>query len=204
MGNRLSKIYTKTGDDGTTGTATGERLAKDDVIFMAMGDIDELNSHIGMMLALIQTSTLPHFADEQAKKDILRHELTVIQHLLFNLGGELAVGNVSVYRGIDDKHVAFLETCIDKMNETLPYLKDFILPKGTPLVCQTHIARSVARRAERMAVSIRRDKPVAVSDDGLKFLNRLSDYLFVLARHLTDDSQVKETLWQKDILTDLS
>lgn len=192
MGKRLSKIYTSTGDDGTSGLADGSRLPKDDLSFMVMGDIDELNCHIGMVLAYMPPNNSAH------------HELTVIQHLLFNLGGEIAIQDLSVYQGIYVKHWQYLETCINKMNEHLPTLDEFILPKGSVLVCQTHLARSVARRVERSAISLKSAKSHAIGDDGLKFLNRLSDYLFVLGRHLTDKREVSETLWRKDILASLN
>lgn len=192
MGKRLSKIYTGTGDDGTSGLADGSRLPKDDLSFVAMGDIDELNCHIGMVLAYMPPNNSAH------------HELTVIQHLLFNLGGEIAIQDLKVYQGIEGKHWQYLETCIDKMNEHLPALDEFILPKGSILVCQAHLARSVARRAERSAISLKSTKSHAIGDDGLKFLNRLSDYLFVLGRHLTDKREVSETLWRKDILVNFT
>ncbi|MDO4896120.1 MAG: cob(I)yrinic acid a,c-diamide adenosyltransferase [Moraxella sp.] len=192
MSNRLSKIYTGKGDDGTSGLADGTRLPKDDLVFVAMGDIDELNCHIGMILAYMPAG-------------ITRcNELTVIQHLLFNLGGEMATQNPNNYRGIYDEHWRYLEKCMDKMNARLPPLKEFILPKGSVLVCQTHLARSIARRAERSATTLKRQNPNAISDDGLKFLNRLSDYLFVLGRYLTDERETSETFWHKDILADLN
>lgn len=195
MGNRLSKIYTRTGDDGTTALADGTRLSKADAVFAAMGDVDELNSHIGMMLALLSDGDLSYHADRAQ----IHHKLTVIQHLLFNLGGELAM---PAFVGITHQHTDWLERAIDQMNAHLSPLKDFILPKGSPLVCQTHLARSVARRAERSVITLTQQNPDGVSIDGMKFLNRLSDYLFVLARYLTDDRHVAETLWQKDVLAD--
>ena len=193
MGNRLSKIYTRTGDDGTTGLADGTRLPKDNHAFGAMGDIDELNSHLGMVLALLPNAELPKQADKNALKD----ELTIIQHLLFNLGGEIALPE---FIGIDQTHTHWLEQKIDQMNAALPYLKEFILPKGSTLVCQIHIARSVARRAERTATTLKQHTPNGMGDDGLMFLNRLSDYLFVLARFATPDNAVSETLWDSQVL----
>lgn len=189
MGNRLSKIYTRTGDDGTTATALGDRQSKSSSVFMAMGDIDELNSHLGMVLALLQENPHPN-------QDDIRHTLTVIAHLLFNLGGELAMPE---FIGITDQHTKFLERAIDAMNDTLPPLKEFILPKGTPLVCQIHIARSVARKAERSCVLVK-EQTGGISKDSLKFINRLSDYLFVLARFVTPKDSVQETLWDRQIL----
>ncbi|TWV84817.1 cob(I)yrinic acid a,c-diamide adenosyltransferase [Moraxella sp. VT-16-12] len=196
MGNRLSKIYTRTGDNGTSALSDGSRLPKDDAVFVAMGDVDELNSHLGMILALLPTANLSQKID----KNTLCHELTVIQHLLFNLGGELAMPH---FIGIESKHIHWLEQKIDRMNATLSPLKDFILPKGSLIVCQTHLARSVCRRAERATTTLKQQEPKRLGHDGLIFLNRLSDYLFVLGRYLTDDRHISETLWQKEILADL-
>lgn len=195
MGNRLSKIYTRTGDDGTSALADGKRTSKDDLVFVAMGDIDELNSHVGMILALLPSAHLPHHAD----KETLRHELTVIQHLLFNLGGELAMPE---FTGIEPSHITWLEDRIDQMNGHLSPLKDFILPKGSLIVCQSHLARSVARRTERACVSLL-DSPTPTKTTALQFINRLSDYLFVLGRYLTDDRHISETLWNINCLTTL-
>ena len=194
MGKRLSKIYTRTGDDGTTGTGTGDRLSKSSQVFVAMGDIDELNSHLGMVMALLSQDTPVNI-----NQDDIAHTLSVIAHLLFNLGGELAMPK---FVGITKTHTQFLENAIDKMNDTLPSLQDFILPKGTPLVCQIHIARSVARRAERNCVRLQ-EQTGQLSADSLTFINRLSDYLFVLARFVTPTDSVQETLWDKRILDNL-
>lgn len=188
MGNRLSKIYTRTGDDGTSALADGQRISKTAKVFDAMGDIDELNSHIGMALCLLKQLPPAQFNSQQTQ-----HELTVIQHLLFNLGGELAM---PAYQGINQTHIDWLEQSINQMNQTLPPLKDFILPAGTQLVCQIHIARSVARRAERKCVAL---KP-AISPPTLMLINRLSDYLFVLARFATPSQHINETLWDSQIL----
>ncbi len=177
MGKRLSKIYTRTGDDGTTGTGTGDRLSKSSQLFVAMGDIDELNSHLGMVMALLSQDTPASLTQNSTSQDDISHTLSVIAHLLFNLGGELAMPK---FVGITKTHTQFLEHAIDKMNDALPSLQDFILPKGTPLVCQIHIARSVARRAERSCVLLQ-EQTGQLSADSLTFINRLSDYLFVLA-----------------------
>lgn len=197
MGNRLSKIYTRTGDDGTTGLANGKRMSKSDLIFEVMGDVDELNSHIGMVLSLL---------NESSNKDELNQALTVIQHLLFNLGGELAMsGSDYAYTGIKDTHIYWLEKQIDTMNAHLKPLKEFILPAGTPLMCQLHITRSVCRRAERHAIKLANtgeaDKS-AISKTGVQFLNRLSDWLFVTTRYVshTHDNKTVEVLWNKNIL----
>ena len=195
MGNRLSKIYTRTGDDGTSALSDGSRLPKDDAVFVAMGDIDELNSHLGMILALLPTANL----SQEIDKNTLCHELTVIQHLLFNLGGELAMPQ---FIGIESKHIHWLEQKIDRMNDALSPLKDFILPKGSLIVCQTHLARSVCRRAERSCVCVKHNRPIR--EDLLKFINRLSDYLFVLSRVVTSDNELSETLWNAQVLSNLT
>lgn len=204
MGKRLSKIYTRTGDDGTTGTGTGDRLSKNSQVFVAMGDIDELNSHLGMVMALLSqdmpvNTTQNSTSQNNTSQDDITHTLSVIAHLLFNLGGELAMPK---FVGITKTHTQFLEHAIDTMNDTLPSLQDFILPKGTPLVCQIHIARSVARRAERSCVRLQ-EQTGQLSADSLTFINRLSDYLFVLARFVTPTDSVQETLWDKRILDNL-
>lgn len=198
MGHRLSKIYTRTGDDGTSGMADGRRLAKDDVVFSVMGDVDELNSHLGMILALLDETDesdghkLPDYAD----KDKLMAQLTIIQHLLFNIGGEIAM---PAFRGIHDQHITWMEQCIDEMNEHLPFLKEFILPKGSQLMCQIHVARTIARRSERHYVTLARH--TAMSPCSLAFMNRLSDYLFVLSRFVTPSWHIQETLWRADVLS---
>ena len=134
MGNRLSKIYTRTGDDGSTGMADGSRLSKADDLFSVMGDIDELNSHIGLVRA-----QLKHNKGQSIEKEF-SEALVIIQHLLFNIGGELAMPE---YEGVNATHIEWLEQQIDMMNATLPPLKDFILPTGSILVSQLHVARSV-------------------------------------------------------------
>lgn len=191
MGHRLSKIYTRTGDDGSSGLAGGERRDKDDIVFMAMGDIDELNAHIGMIHALLPESHAPN-------QPAISHTLDVIAHLLFNVGGEIAMPE---FVGIEDKHIAYLEAQIDQMNAHLPYLKEFILPKGNVLICQIHIARCVARRAERACVMLKKQQGT-LSEQTLAFINRLSDYLFVLARFVTPSETLKETLWNAQILAE--
>lgn len=165
MGHRLSKIATRTGDTGTTGLATGERLPKTDARFAAMGDLDELNSQIGMLLAL---DPLPRFADP----------LGEIQHRLFDIGGELALPE---HRAIGEEQVACLDDWLAAFNADLPPLKEFVLPGGGPLAAQAHLARAVARRAERSLWRVHEASPL--NADALRYLNRLSDLLFVFARH---------------------
>lgn len=193
MGNRLTKIYTRTGDDGSTGLANGDRVSKADQIFVVMGDVDELNAHIGMILAHIHN--LPAVKIEAFEPIIV--SLSTVQHLLFNVGGELAMPD---YQGIVAEHISWLESDIDTFNQDLAALKDFILPAGSQLVSQIHIARTVCRRAERQAVNLKSINAQAVSDNALKLLNRLSDWLFVLSRYCAKVEGSNEVLWNKTIL----
>ena len=204
MGNRLSKIYTRTGDDGSTGMADGRRVSKADHLFNVMGDVDELNSHIGLVRAHLaqpannQISNQPllaHVLPQQAAD--FEQALVIIQHLLFNIGGELAMPE---YEGINATHIDWLEQQIDAMNTSLPPLKDFILPTGSVLVSQLHIARCVCRRAERQAVSLQQQRPEAIRPTAVSLINRLSDWLFVAARFCTDPKQVPEVLWDSQVL----
>ncbi len=195
MGNRLSKIYTRTGDDGSTGMADGSRLSKADNLFSVMGDIDELNSHIGLVRAQLQQSK------DQSISEDFSQSLVIIQHLLFNIGGELAMPE---YEGVSAMHIEWLEQKIDAMNSTLPPLKDFILPTGSVLVSQLHVARSVCRRAERQAVLLKEQRPSAIRSTAISLINRLSDWLFVAARFCTDPEQVSEVLWDSKVLQHFS
>ena len=205
MGNRLSKIYTRTGDDGTTGMADGSRVSKADILFIVMGDIDELNSHVGLVRAqLTQMNTAATQETAQhlslIKESDFAHALVIIQHLLFNIGGELAMPE---YEGVNETHIDWLEQQIDTMNTRLPPLKDFILPTGTVLVSQLHIARTVCRRAERQAVLLQQQRPQAIRSTAVSLINRLSDWLFVAARFCTDPAQVSEILWDSQVLQKL-
>ncbi len=177
MGHRLSKIYTRTGDDGTTGLGDGSRLAKDSLRVEAYGTLDELNSHVGLVLAY----DLP---------PRLRESMTEIQHLLFDLGGELCMPGHSF---IGQEQVEWLEHELDKLNDDLPSLKEFILPGGSQPAAACHIARTVCRRAERLMVGLAREEAVAAS--ALAFINRLSDFLFVAARVLAREAG-GEVLWR--------
>lgn len=179
MGHRLSKIYTRTGDQGSTGLGDGTRVDKDSVRVEAYGTVDELNSVIGLLLS----NSLP---------DGMRRKLEEIQHDLFDLGGELCIPG---HRVINAAQVEALETYLDALNEDLPPLKDFILPGGGPGASACHLARTVCRRAERKTVTLARED--AVSRDSLAYLNRLSDLLFVMARVLARNEGGTEVLWDR-------
>jgi cob(I)alamin adenosyltransferase len=166
MSNRLSQIATRTGDDGTTGLGDGSRVPKSHLRIAAMGDVDELNSHLGVLLA----EPLP---------DDVRTLLVTVQHELFNLGGELSIPG---YTLLKDDAVALLDDALARHNATLPRLAEFILPAGTRSAALAHVARAVARRAERAVVALAAAD--AVNPAPRLFLNRLSDLLFVLARVL--------------------
>lgn len=178
MGYRLSKIYTRTGDDGTTGLGDGTRVAKDHARVEAYGTVDELNSLLGVALA----ASLP--AD-------VREALVRIQHELFDLGGELCIPG---REAIAEEQVARLEQTLDALNALLPPLKEFILPGGSQGGALLHLARTVCRRAERCAVRLARTDPV--NPRSIKYLNRLSDLLFVAARYVNAAHQAPETLWR--------
>lgn len=180
MGQRLSKIYTRTGDDGTTGLGDGSRLAKDDLRIETYGTLDELNSHLGLVLALEIPSGI-------------RNLLTELQHLLFDLGGELCIPGVRV---TEQAHIDWLENSLDLLNEDLPSLKEFILPGGNQAAAFCHIARTVCRRCERIAVSLAGQ--TTINPLTIIFLNRLSDLLFVIARVLARQNGGIEVLWQQN------
>lgn len=188
MGHRLSKIYTRTGDSGTTGLGDGSRVAKDDLRIAALGDVDELNSIVGVLRSQIALSTI----ENKAHWD---KSLSLIQHWLFDLGGEVCIANYTMLQPIC---VEFLEKEIDRMNEDLPMLKDFILPSGTIVCSYTHQARSVCRRAERSLMTVHtRDQNIQAT--ALQLLNRLSDWFFVASRTLQRAEGGSEVLWQKNI-----
>src|SRR5579863_9155485 len=180
MGNRLSKIYTRTGDDGTTGLGDGSRVPKDSARVEAYGTVDELNSALGVLLAV---PDLP---------PAIGACLTEMQHELFDLGGELCIPG---HQAIRAEHVSRLEQALDGFNENLPPLKEFILPGGGPAAAACHVARAVCRRAERRCWSLARAEPV--SPDALIYLNRLSDLLFVVARVLARAAEGGEVIWRR-------
>lgn len=180
MGNRLSKIYTRTGDDGSTGLADGNRIAKNARRVEAMGTADELNCHIGVLVE--------HLNDEAE----IATAMGRIQHHLFDLGGEFAIPGSN---GINEQHIQWLEETLDQFNADLPPLKNFILPGGTPAAAQCHLARAVCRRAERVVVALGQED--SINPDSRHYLNRLSDLLFVVARVLARRNGGEEVLWEQ-------
>ena len=181
MGNRLSKIYTRTGDDGSTGLGDGSRVGKDSLRVDAYGTVDELNCTIGMVLAAGGVS------------DAVREALTQVQHDLFDLGGELCIPGMVT---IKDSDIDRLEHILDQLNEPLPPLKEFILPGGGTAAACAHLARTVCRRAERAVVALSREEDIRCEPQ--RYLNRLSDLLFVIARVLARASGHGEVLWQHE------
>lgn len=180
MGNRLSKIYTRTGDDGSTGLGDGTRVAKDSARVTAYGTVDEANSAIGVVLAC----DIP---------DDIRQALVAVQHQMFDLGGELCIPG---HAAIQDADIDRLEGYLDGFNADLPPLKDFILPGGGLPAAHCHMARTICRRAERETVTLSHHD--AVRPQAIRYLNRLSDLLFVLARVLARASGHGETTWNHE------
>lgn len=178
------KIYTRTGDDGTTGLLGGDRVAKVSPRIAAIGDVDELNALIGIARL--------HSAEQDLDRDLFR-----IQNWLFDLGSELACppGGKFDLVAITEKHSEVLEASIDAMTDRLPPLKAFILPGGSPLAAQLHLARCVCRRAERSLIALSSTEPLRA--ETLRFLNRLSDWLFVAARTANAVQRVVDIEWQK-------
>ena len=180
MGHRLSKIYTRTGDDGSTGLGDGSRVPKDSLRVAAYGTVDEANSAIGVVLAADSLS------------DDVRTCLTNVQHDLFELGGELCIpGHTAVKQEFIDR----LEQDLDQMNADLPALKEFILPGGGVAAAHCHLARTIVRRAERRVQSLRQTEDI--NDEVLRYLNRLSDLLFVVARVLSRAESGQEVTWDR-------
>jgi len=184
MGHRLTKIYTRTGDQGETGLGDGSRVPKDGECVAALGDVDELNSCIGVLLAELP----PGLAGDPAA---VRQALEGIQHDLFDLGGELSIPGHS---SMTEAQVRRLEAVLDGFNAHLPPLKDFILPGGTRAAALVHLARTMCRRAERTVVALARVQPV--SEVSRIYLNRLSDLLFVMGRVLNRAGRGGDVLWQ--------
>ncbi|WP_425916693.1 cob(I)yrinic acid a,c-diamide adenosyltransferase [Pseudomonas sp. GWSMS-1] len=186
MGYRLSKIYTRTGDTGETGLADGRRVTKDHPRVDAMGEVDTLNSQIGLLLA--------DLAEQQAKCTGLGEIIEVLapcQHRLFDLGGELAMPD---YQALQTPEIERLEAAIDRWNEEVGPLENFILPGGSRLIAQAHVCRSLARSAERRCQHLNAVEPIR--GVGLAYVNRLSDLLFVAARVIAKRQQIDEVLWQ--------
>ncbi len=179
MGHRLSRIVTKTGDDGTTGLGDGSRLPKDSARIAAIGEVDETNSTLGALLA----EDLPA---------PVRDCLVAVQHDLFDLGGELSIPG---HAAVTDAHVARIEEAIGRLNADLAPLKEFILPGGTRGAAAAHVARATCRRAERALVHLAAME--TVGDPARRYLNRLSDLLFVVARTLNRAAGRTDVLWQK-------
>ena len=179
MGHRLSKIYTRTGDEGTTGLGDGGRTAKHSPRMLAIGDIDELNCQLGMLLTFEFRATIQALVLD-------------IQHDLFDLGGELSIPGSAF---IADAAVDKLENAIDELNADLPPLKEFILPGGSPAAAACHLARAVCRRAERAMWALHAEEEV--NSAARAYLNRLSDFLFVASRVIARESGAGEVLWQR-------
>jgi cob(I)alamin adenosyltransferase len=184
MGHRLTKIATRTGDDGSTGLGDGRRTSKDSVRVQALGDLDELNSALGCVLA----ESLP---------ESVRAVLAAVQNDLFDLGGEVSIPGRAA---MQDSHVLALDRALESLNEALPPLREFILPGGTRAAAACHLARTVCRRAERSVVALAREETVTAPT--LQYLNRLSDLLFVAAREINRNAGMAERQWRPgDALT---
>ena len=186
MGFRLSKIYTRTGDKGETGLGDGRRVPKDHPRIEAIGEVDTLNSQVGLLLA----GLIEHSASQPGLNELIE-VLEPCQHRLFDLGGELAMPE---YQALNAAEIERLETAIDRWNEELGPLENFILPGGSSLIAQAHVCRSLARRAERRCQQLNALEPLA--GVGLAYINRLSDLLFVAARLIAKRQGVAEILWQ--------
>jgi len=178
MGKRLTQIATRTGDDGTTGLGDNTRVAKHSLRVQAMGDVDELNSHIGLLLC-------------EPMPEPVRSLLVEVQHQLFNLGGELSIPGFELLK---PEALLVLDEALAEHNERLPKLEEFILPAGTRGASQAHVCRTVARRAERAVVALGQDE--AVKETPRRYLNRLSDLMFVLARVLNRLDGGDDVYWK--------
>ena len=180
MGNRLTQIATRTGDEGTTGLGNNQRVSKNSLRVHAMGDVDELNSHIGLLLC-------------EPMPDDVRMLLVEVQHQLFNLGGELSIPGFELLKA---EAVVVLDQALEKYNAALPKLEEFILPAGNRAASQAHICRTVARRAERATVALGNEE--ALNDAPRQYLNRLSDLMFVLSRVLNRMDGGTDVYWQSE------
>lgn len=180
MANRLSKIYTRTGDDGTTGLGDGSRVNKDSLRVEAMGDVDELNAVIGILLT-------------EPLSESIAAVLTRVQHDLFDLGGEICIPGFEMVKA---ERIQALEQTLDQLNDQLQPLQEFILPGGSRAAAYCHLARTVCRRAERQLTRLSREE--AVTPVSLQYLNRLSDLLFVMCRILNKDAGKADVLWKNE------
>ena len=195
MKTRISKVVTKTGDSGTTSLADSTRISKNHKLIHVLGEIDELNSSLGLLIYELKTSKF-------SKLNKITKSLTLIQHELFNLGGEISMPNAILITG---KEVSRITKEINDLNQDLPPLKEFILPGGSKLASLAHISRTIARRAERNLVGLIEAnylKTVNVERNGLPYLNRLSDLLFVIARYFIDVDKNENILWKNPKNTD--
>ena len=190
MGNRLSKIYTKTGDLGETGLGDGSRVSKTDPRVEAIGTVDELNSVIGLLVEELDN------LENSKLRDIIEF-LRYSQHRIFDLGGELSIPG---YEIINQSHIKKIESDLDRLNSNLEPLKNFILPGGSRLIATAHLARATCRRAERRVIAISRDPSTqenSINANAIRYLNRFSDYLFVVARSCALITGKEEILWEQ-------
>ncbi len=185
MGKRLSKIYTKTGDQGETGLGDGSRISKTHPRVEAMGSADELNSFVGLLVEDL-------LADGNDELREIGEFLRTNQHRIFDLGGEISIPGFKI---INDDHVAAIEEALDALNEHLDPLENFILPGGSRMIANCHLARAICRRTERNVIALAAEEPV--NEAAMKYLNRLSDYLFVVARSCARITGINEVLWEK-------
>jgi cob(I)alamin adenosyltransferase len=197
---RKTKIYTKTGDEGSTALVTGKRVGKENQRLSAYGTLDELNAAIGILQSLLTAEV--GIANQSSTKDKseIQNDLRWIQNVLFNIGSQLACDNESLLKQlppVKDSHVLALEERIDQWEQSLHPLTQFILPGGVLFAAQAHMARTICRRGEREVISLHREFPQP--NLILKYLNRLSDYLFVLSRYFNHICQAREVTWDKDI-----
>lgn len=185
MGKRLSKIYTKTGDKGETGLGDGSRIAKTHPRVEAMGSVDELNSIVGVLVEELLQEKQPELTE-------VAEFLRSLQHRIFDLGGEISIPGFEI---VNADHVKAIEENLDALNEHLDPLENFILPGGSHVIANCHMARAICRRAERNVIALAEVETVNTA--ALEFLNRLSDYLFVVARSTARITGIDEVLWQK-------
>ncbi len=187
MGKRLSKIYTRTGDTGQTGLGDGNRIQKDHARIVAIGTVDEFNSALGLLIEELRQ-------EEALELNITINFLRTCQHRVFDLGGELSIPG---YKIISTEHVTAIEVELDALNEFLSPLENFILPGGSKTIAQCHMARSICRRAERAMVTLNEEEKDTINCAALEYINRLSDYLFVVARYTALKTGIEEVLWHQ-------